>query len=413
MKDILKFCLTNEARKEAEDNFRAEQQRISGSTRRAVLSETIDAVADSNTSDKQVGTLADIVKHGEMFVKSREPETSYDQYARVKGKEKPEAVFTRLREAESNKSGTVATMMKMGALPAISNKFLELKDQVATRPNPPADLSPNFVDSAQGTAGSEVQCEAKSQVEQQSVVENLTEQEQMAEVAVELFIPMVHGGHHSHGDVHPLKADDISNALAGKASRLRPLTGNIPVFDKGIYCSEVFERNLASNPTQPVNPQAVFYTTRKPAKSALIAKVDNQWIMVIPTTHEAHAACKEFVGKQPENALQVAISPVQHLVMHKAGTDRTDNLSFTDPADEDKFYELYVQAKLFNGETDFSSGQEREALKKWLQSKGPQAIAEFKTYFESNILAARPRRFADAYPKSTLKRVLTEVGAAA
>ena len=130
--------------------------------------------------------------------------------------------------------------------------------------------------------------------------------------------------------------------------------------------------------------------------------------MVIPTVHEGHAVCRQFVKEVNDDihAVEVALSPTKPLILYKTGEDRSENLPFMNKADQDQFYRLYIQAKLFNGEIEFTSKEEIEALKVWLIEKGPE---EFKGYFEKNILAAKPRRFENMYQKSSLYKVFKEL----
>ena len=131
--------------------------------------------------------------------------------------------------------------------------------------------------------------------------------------------------------------------------------------------------------------------------------------MLIPSTHEGHGPCRDYFKKAlpTTQAVQLSLSAARPLLIHKSGEDRTDALPFTSPEDQGKFYRLYIQAKLFNGEIEYPQ-EEREALKNWLNEKGAK---KFKEYFEDNILPTKPRRFKDAYRKSTLGRIFEELTA--
>ena len=169
----------------------------------------------------------------------------------------------------------------------------------------------------------------------------------------------------------------------------------------------MFERNLSTEKKTDLSPQRVFYSNRKPIKHVLIAKQNNNWILIIPSIHEAHGPCRNYFQDAPASteAVQLSLSAAPPLLIHKTGEDRTHALPFTSPEDREKFYRLYIQAKLFNGEIEYPQ-EEREALKKWLQEKGPK---QFKAYFENTILPTKPRRFKNAYPKSALGKIFAEL----
>jgi hypothetical protein len=128
--------------------------------------------------------------------------------------------------------------------------------------------------------------------------------------------------------------------------------------------------------------------------------------MVIPTVHEAHDACRQFVNNRYYEGAVVAVTPAEPLLFYKSGNDRSDKLPFVNEKEKDAFYRLYVQLKLFKGEIDFDSQDEKKVLTAWLKEKGVQA---FRDYFEKNILSTKPRRFADAYPRSSLCKLFDQL----
>ena len=128
--------------------------------------------------------------------------------------------------------------------------------------------------------------------------------------------------------------------------------------------------------------------------------------MIIPTIHESHGACKEFVKETQDQAVVVALSAGKPLIVYKSGEERTEALPFTTKEDQESFYRFYIQAKLFNGEIDFNTKEEKYALKKWLLSVGHK---EFQTYFEQNILATKPRRYTERFTDSGLFKVFEEL----
>lgn len=422
--DIYKFCLMNEARREADDNFRSEREKIQGLTKRTALSKTAGLITDA-VSDEQIIKIAKGIasEEAELFIKVRPKETAYDQYAALKKEQDPLVLFETLRQVEKLKCLRVAKIFEP-IDPKTQGDFVALGDAIEKRPSPPENLFPNQVESVL-IGGGEVEQEAQAETEQELELLLEAEVEQETEVLNEVLIPMVQSGEAGHGNVNPLDENMIDSVAdkgnaAGTNGMLRQLNHSVNYFDSEIYTSAVFERNFVIGKGRRISPQCAFYSNRKPVKHVLIIKKtkpnsswfsnnsSSQWSMVIPTIHEAHGACRKFINKAGNDveAVQVALSPTRPVMMYKTGKDRTDQLPFTDKADQDQFYRLYIQAKLFNGEIEFTTDEEVEALKAWLVEKGPE---EFKGYFEKNILAAKPRRFADNYQKSSLFKIFNEL----
>lgn len=424
--DILKFCLANEAGREGDDNFRAEREKINGFTRRAVMPKIAELI-DSGISDEQVLSLATRLggESADLFIKKRPGEEAYDQYGKMTHLTAPDEIFRSLKENAKQKCERAAKAVE-DINPSAQKYFVSKGQEVQERANPPKDWCPKETAST-ASAGGEVEQEAQAEVEQELELMIETETEQQVQVEVESIIPKIETGEAGHGEVIPLQLQSLKDLVGtGKAQDLmwphgkqvgdvvigdemkpikgivRQLSNGTPFFDHNIFLTAVFERNLPVEDVGGVPPQAIFYSNRKPVKNILIVKNEDIWVLVIPTIHEAHLACRDFVKETKNQAIEVAISPSGPKTIYKSGDDRSEALPFGTDEDRRKFYELYVQAKLFNGEIEFNTPEEQEALKTWLKAKG---VAEFKAYFEQNILAAKPRRFADAYQTSSLFKI--------
>lgn len=432
---ILKFCLMNEARREAEDNFRAEKEKIHGYTKRFIFPEIIKLIDESDNDPTFLTSIQQFLSSNPLFTKTRPEEEAYDQYGRVKIKEAPLSILERYKQEEIQKFKQVHKALMQVKNTSISDEEgVQASAALTNRGKRPEDWLPSSVESSQYTS-SEVEQETQAEVEQE--LELLAETEQETQVIAETIIPIVSSGEAGHGEVNPLNIESISTTVTtGKCPtikwpwghqtgdlvtkiegytdviQLRPLHSNLEFFDEGIFCSAIFERNLPASPEKILAPQCAFYSNRKPVKNVVISKAEGIWTMIIPTIHEAHANCRNFIAKADPHiqSVEVTLSTSKPTILYKTGNDRSDSLPFTDKADEEQFYRLYIQAKLFNGEIEFGTEEEKNALKQWLISKGPE---KFKHYFEQYILAAKPRRFADAYPKSSLFAVFQELCPAA
>lgn len=418
IEDILKFCLMNEARREADDNFKAEKEKIQGYAKRSLLPE-IANVVNREASDETIMQMAQkfAAEEARLFIKMRPKEEAYDDYGKLTIKDSPAQTFARLKVKEDKKSLNIAAEFAKINQTSVGFEFTKIAEDIASRPNQPDDWFPNEVGRHEGT-GSEVEAEAEqeaqAEVEQVAEVEQEldltleTELQAQTETVKEIFIPIVQTGEAGHGNVEPITKEAVEKLFYDKLAStkyFRILGKSVPYFDHSIACSAVFERNLTDKLTSPQN---AFYSNRKPVKQVLICKNRNGlWTMLIPTTHEAHGACREFIETTDTKAVEVAITAGKPLIMYKSGIDRTAALPFTEEADKENFYRLYIQAKLFNGEIEFGTKEEQDALKKWLVAKG--SVGKFKEFFEQSILGAKPRRFAEAYPKSSLFKIFNEL----
>lgn len=409
--DILKFCLQNEANREGEDNYRAEKEKINGTAKRMALSQMV-AIASGESSDETIFKLAKKLATPEanLFIKVRPQEEAYVEYGQITTQEKPEKIFKSLRKKAAAQCRDLEDRFKKISSKA-AKKCREKGKEVLNRKNPPSDWSPNQVNSATASEGGEVETEAQAETENTLELMTETETVQETEIAAEVIIPMAQSGAAGHGDVNPLDQLHISQLVqnwnAWDEAGLRPMGGVVPFFDETIFCSAVFERNLPGNKGgNPVPPQSMFYSNRKPIKFAMIAKNANgQWGMVIPTIHEGHRAIRQWIKNSPYPAVEIQISPTSPLILYKSGGDHTEALPFSED-EKKKFYRFYVQAKLLNGEITFEGEDEKEALKAWLKEKG---VGAFSKYFTNYILAAKPNRIRNDYPKSSLFKIIDEL----
>ena len=366
-----------------------------------VADDTIIALAKELTGPKS-----------DLFIKRRLKVEAYKEYGEMLTKEAPEEQITRLKRVGAAKCEALALQLAPINAQAAAKCTLDAK-KIADRAARPADWYPNQVDSSTAASGAEVQKEAEAEAQKEVALELMvqTEVKKQVQVEVETVIPIVNTGQAGHRDVHPISEADLKTLFdSGLATSVetRPLGQALPFFDKTIFCSSVFERNMPVQVKGQISPQAVFYSNRKPVTYVVIAqKKDGSMGMVVPTIHEAHNAAYSWTSKRQNGAAVVKISPRGPVMLYKSGKDRNKELPFTGDA-LTQFYRHYVQAKLLNGEIDFNTDLEKDALKAWLKEVG---VTKFKDYFEANILAAKPRRFATNYPKSTLFAIMKEVAA--
>lgn len=409
--EIHKFCLMNETRREAEDNFKAEKEKIQGCAKRQLLA-TIAQTINNNASDGTIIKMSEKFagRKAGIFIKTRAGEEAYDQYGQLKTLESPIEAFKKFRKDEADKCQKIAGVFRSLGLQAAESQFNKISDEIAKRRDPPEDWFLNQVDS-NAAAGGEIEQETQAEVEQEMEMTIQTETHIQLEIEKENNIPVVQSGYAGFGAVEPLTKGAVVNLTKGSSisnKSLRSLKENVLFFDdQSIWCSAVFERNLPDHAGKLISPQSVFYSNRKPVKYVLITKdKEGGWSMVISTIHESHQACRDFISSAKSQSALVGISTGKPLMVYKTGADRTDLLPFTNSVDQENFYRLYIQAKLFNGEIEFSTQEEQYALKKWLLSKG---VDDFRLYFEQNILAAKPHRFIDNYPKSSIFKIFTEL----
>lgn len=402
MNDILIFCLKNEIKRESEDNFRAEKGKITNMAKKTALNITIDLI-HNGLDDKGLINAAKILasKDDALLLKERAGEETFDSYGKMKTEEKSQDQLERLKISESTLCTKIAEKFKsvhQKAMQALKTAEAMIKSRLAR----PLDWMPNTVDASLDICGKEVELETMAELELALEIETEINSELNVSKEVDLLIPMVATGAAGSGEVHSIQQAALEKLSASidSSDKLRRVSNICNFFDKGIYCTEVFERNLPKYQQQNASPQSLFYSTRKTPHYGLIFKDDQgAFKMVIPTVHEVHAACRSFATGNSKEAAVVAITPAEPLMFYKSGTDRTEALPFINENDRKAFYRLYVQLKLFNGEIEFPSAPEKEALADWLKEKG---VKEFKSYFEQNIVSTKPRAVADAYLQSSL-----------
>jgi hypothetical protein len=408
MIDILKFCLKNEVMKEAEDNFRSEKGKLHGIIKRELMAGLIRLI----DQDCSLEVIADIAySQKELFTKIKKTEEAFDRDIKIRTHKDPGDMIKRIRELEIENCKVITQYFREKGIVSAVERFEALLVKLENRKNPPADWMPNLVEEGAVDAG-EVEVEAHTELtlELDLKIESLEETE--TEEVVEQQIPMVRTGHGATGNVVGVISEQISDLVTGRhfdTNSLRQLSRSIDLFSPQFFCTSIFERNLAIDGTgSSITPSAVFYSTRKPVTQVLIVKNNmGRMSMIVPTIHEAHGGCRQYINKNATKddiiAVQVAITDGSPNIIYKNGRNRDDSIPFVGK-DLDEFYQLYVQAKFFNGELNYNTEEERDALRAWIAKNG--GPARFRNYFERNILAAKSKRVADAYPGSTLYKIL-------
>ncbi len=401
MRDVLTFCLCNEALRETEDNFRSERAKILDAPQRETLKGVVELLSNPDIDEDRMAQIATRAEATALFIKVRAKEGAYDEYSKVMELEEPEKAFTRFKKSAEELFDTLAKEFEPLGYSAWMEKR---KEELKARPPLDRSLCPDFVPSAQVEEAGQVELEAQTEmaVEQEVAVE--AEAEVELELVAETPVPQVKDDLGGSGEVKPLLQAEIEQAVYEHLRvnwKLKFLADSVEWFDPNILVSAMFERNFATE-KRAVHPQSIFYSNRKPVKHVLIAKYNNRFVALIPSVHEAHGpASLLFANPKPGlQAVQLALSAKEPHVMYA-----THPNPFQDPKDRKGFLRLYVQLKLFNGEIEYTK-EEIEALKLWLQEKG---VEGFKKYFETTILPTKPGRYKALYPKSALGKTFASL----
>lgn len=423
IKDILIFCLSNEAHKEADDNFRAEKGKIQGFAIQVILTQLAIMIANDQTEDVSIYEVAKAL--GFTFTKKRPKDEAFDEYARPRVDESPDVL---LKDARSSAASRIESMTAAldgvidedvdHPLVGMKTALKEKKGEIEDRKNPDPSLMPDKVDRAALESGQQVELEAQIELQLETMAEvdqqQETETQVQTEHVIEAGIPVDSG---AGGEINPVTSEDIVNIHRIQYARdLRHLSRAVAAFDTGIFVSSGLERQIVrsdysddygSDSQQFARvARTMFYTYRKAVTDVLISKDETgKWYMIIPTIHEAQAGCREFVQSTRNQAAVVTVGGITPVVKFKTGVDRSEELPFQGE-DRRHFFRLYVQAKFFNGEINYSSEEEIDALKEWLKEKDAAAC---RRLFERHILPTKPTRFQDEYPLSPLARVFADL----
>ncbi|ADI37619.1 DUF3638 domain-containing protein [Waddlia chondrophila] len=421
IEDILAFCLTNEARRESEDNFRAEKGKIQGRPSQEILKSCAEIIVDEKNSDDDIHRIASVL--GRALTKRRPQDEIFDEYAQVRIQEDPSKILEKTRENTAQKAQEMAEALGKKASSKLAGQLKKISKEIRDRKDPPSDWMPDQIDSAAVEGGQQVEVEAVAEVEMEQMVQLDAEVKGEVAIQAEKVIqagkPVSEG---SGGTVSPVTKDNLIDlSLRGFVSgNLRQMSATIGAFDPEIYVSSGVERQMVKSDHaekyQVENSldfdrvaNTIFYTYRKTVNDVVIVKGQKGWRMIIPTIHEAQSGCRTFIreaNKKGWQAVQVNIGTAKPNIVFKTGDDRSDVLPFTEEEDLQKFYRLYVQAKFFNGEINYGSEEEKEALRGWLRDKGPE---DCQRLFETKILPAKPQRYTKNYTESDLYKIFEEL----
>lgn len=444
IEDILEFCLENEVKREAEDNFRAVKRHLEGQPMRESLTRFILDVAKGG-------------KSAEWLMKASQQLTCGEDAVLIK---------RRLNQSEQDQA--------YGRLEVALDPVKELQKKGWQGKGGEENLFPETISKGQvEDAEVEQQAEAQAEMEMEVATETETQSELELQVEQQTVAPPAEIYHYRD----PFRLDHVIKYTFdmrkrvdrhtmvlkypnGGVSRyedvgcLNPVDHSI-IFDRELQMTALFEPRLSTRRTRAFGA-TYFYTDRPKIQYLFVAKQKSEdaeflisfyknrleginielscstttttrieqlrqekleyekklaselkglfkWKAFIPAPHEAHGAFRDWTERRTdgEAGAVVALSSGSPLVLYQ-----TENGLIEDPTDRDQFYRFYVQAKLLNGEVEFSSAEEKAALRAWLIEKG---AAQFKAYFEKEMLPAASPLVQKTYRKSTLARMLQEL----
>lgn len=406
--DILAFCLMNESQRESNDNFRAEKAKIQGACKRELLHMMVKAIV-ANLSDEKIQELAEIVgsEEASIFIQKKQQEACYDQYSQIEDLLNPEDVLQGQKDKakkECERLGVLLAPVKQDW----KQEFSELSGVISNRKSKPCELYPEKVPGSSSAA--------EATVEAQKMQEQETQKEQQTQIELEVVIaaPSMPKGSGGVGEVLLVDASSVitfmNEASAQTIPRapslcksysqtlIKPITAGSSYFDN-VHYTRAYEINHLTNSTD------FFHVMQKPIMMVSIAKSKDGWSMLIPSIHEAHMEVKTAVqafSKEDQKAALVALSCNSDPMLIASSQN---DFPFSGE-DEDQFYSLYIQAKLLNGDTVYSTEKEKTALRKWLLEKDARA---FREYFEKNILSVQNPRVWQSYPKTFLYKIFEEL----
>lgn len=456
IKDILAFCLKQEASREADDNYRAETGKIRGSGSRAIFDKVVSHIAKGGwEEDVQQGVdeVIELSHHfGKSFIKKRpEEDESMDEYAAISKPEDPEKVFGTLKISAAEELETIVENFKIeGEIKSKDRKAIvrslnSKAEEIATRENPPKDWMPPTVDITAAAGGGEVEAEAEVEVAVQTEIQLLNIVEEEEEIIEEAVPPAKEAGGNtqiSPGYFTTAKLDqlkDISDADLGnnflkqginapmRLCRLQDLVG---CFDPNIFINTVYEGRLnAANLVPLTNEQKdafdrigesgvglnvdermatdraknILHSQRLPIEEAIFMKGAHGWRVVFSGSHDGYPAFSKYPEQTGSPAALVKLTSLGPIFVSK--NNAFEDAFDTDEDDRKKFYELFVQMKFLKGEVNYETAEEKEALQRWFDQIGPDKA---RALFEKGIRPTKDAGDQQGYAKSSLKILFDE-----
>jgi hypothetical protein len=438
--DILSFCLANEAARESNDNYRAEKEKIVGAPKRKLFSDVVKAVANGELTGDSLDKMAHIMAddNHEFFMQKKDEDLSYDQYGMLKVGELTQKVLLKEKGNAEKQCETIASLVSP-ITKNLADSFFELQRGIHERSAKDDDLYPKEVlQGANSKTETMVEAQKEQQKEAQKEQQKETQKEQQKEMFKTTQNPKKGGG---EGTIEPVDGTELLSFIQGHfygPDRIATLPDDIafPCNNQGaIACTHDYEMTPLSGANM------FFHQQQKTIMMVLIAKCDGEWKMcdgklkqcdgewkmIIPTMYEAHKGgmdCIQALRNNPEiSAALVALScnssPIvvdsnakeglpftspedeQLVVASNAG----EGLPFTSPEDEQRFYELYVRAKLLNGDVAYNTDKEKEALRRLFNKSNVQA---FREHFEKHVLPQKTNQH-QFYYASSLYQVFKEL----
>ncbi len=430
VKDILLYCLKQEALREADDNYRGEVTRITGLAPRAMFDLLVEAgitVQAANLENSQLMKLSKVFTPH--LIKKRKGEEAFEQAAAALIAEPPQKV---LKKLITEKAAALKTEIDHHASLFASSPAAQARLNQATNDlnNYKVIDSDKMMKEVRGIPDGGAQVEA--QVEQMVTSFTLSQTEHIEAIvtAAPVSVSRAPGELKMESDIiedtHLIRLcnteeDQLTKEMSGRSAMVN-VRNMIGAFDSRIFVGNLYDGRLKTMyPDSSVSTgnnfeqidrtksivsmetnqakvnkasEILLQTQRLPISEALFMRGPKGWRAVFGNLCDTNSHCYKFAGLHEDIAAG--------LVMINEGnfTISEQNMMFARAKRDDEFMDLYVQIKLLSGKTNFSSDDEIDALKRWAKKIG--GMEKLRKLYEFGIRPCCSAEVQRAYMDSTL-----------
>lgn len=385
IQDIIIFCIKNQAEREAEDNLRAERQKLTGLVPNAMFWQLVEASRNRNSipGKKNAAIKVRLLSFYHNFLFKRLM-SDYEGLAKVASQEKTHQVLNDLKQSLIAAYEDVKQDLKLGN-PQADQYFKNDLDKAIQELKNHSLLDPNKLPS---------ETESVSNNAKNSQVQSQRQQQQQMSLQPKADLSPPNSGSWNQWNAKDMKELwDISQTLE-KANQ------GVPFLDSDVRLTPNFAPKISSSQngslsTRMLNPKRI------PVAQVLVIQntQTGEWSFVLLDIKDYENVAAKLMKPtgQSFKAAIFDVRPQKGSLILRSTEDLNKN-----PWNEKEMQlikEKLVKIKVFNKQINFYEKQEVESLKGWVK-----ANPSVKPYFETHLLNQMTQSKQNSYSTSLLAK---------
>ncbi len=381
IQDVILFCIKNQAEREADDNLRAERQRLTGLVPSQMFCQLVESCQDRSIENKHA-----LIDAYQSFL-FKDLSTDYDALAKVNQLEDTHQVLERLRgQLIANYTDTKKNLRLRTKEAYFKNQLQEAISALEEHPLLAKEKLPKQIENVAQEA-KELQVQVQCQQQQQ-----MSLQSQPAAIPLD-----------PNQRWQPWPASNLKQ-LWEQATSFTSLKEAIPFLANTIKYTANFVLNSLPDENLSLEDK-LLDANRIPVAQVLVIqnRLTQEWQFVLLDIKDYEKVVAPLLQHAANNKFKAAVfdtrSATGSLLLRSTAKEHGNPWNIEE---NNSILAQLVKIKIFNRQMNFFNQAEVQAIKDWLREDREKSL---QTYFEDNLLDSTTKA---TYLTSTLHRLFKE-----